>query len=487
MSIMKESSIADLNLALKKKEFSSVELTKFFLKRIGKYNQDLNAVITTCDEAALIEAEKADTRIAEGNAPDLCGIPILHKDIFCTKNVLTTCGSKMLANFYPPYNATVVENFERSGLVTLGKTNMDEFAMGSSNETSHFGSVNNPWALDCVPGGSSGGSAASVAARLAPAATATDTGGSIRQPAALCGVTGIKPTYGSVSRWGMIAFASSLDQGGPIAKNAEDCALLLNCMASFDPLDSTSIQNTRPNYSEKLNKTINGLKIGVPKEYFSEGLNSGTKNAVEKAIKTLEDLGSEIIELSLPNSSLSVPAYYVIAPAEASANLSRYDGIKYGYRCDNPKNLEDLYIRSRSEGFGEEVQRRIMIGNYCLSSGYYDAYYKKAQMVKELISQDFKNAFEKVDVLVGPTCPSPAFKHGTKNNNPVEMYLEDVYTIAVNLAGLPGMSIPCGRVDRKPVGMQIIGNYLNEAIMLQVAHQFQKHTNWHKESPEDFV
>ena len=484
---MKESSIADLNLALKKKEFSSVELTKFFLKRIGKYNQDLNAVITTCDEAALIEAEKADTRIAEGNAPDLCGIPILHKDIFCTKNVLTTCGSKMLANFYPPYNATVVENFERSGLVTLGKTNMDEFAMGSSNETSHFGSVNNPWALDCVPGGSSGGSAASVAARLAPAATATDTGGSIRQPAALCGVTGIKPTYGSVSRWGMIAFASSLDQGGPIAKNAEDCALLLNCMASFDPLDSTSIQNTRPNYSEKLNKTINGLKIGVPKEYFSEGLNSGTKNAVEKAIKTLEDLGSEIIELSLPNSSLSVPAYYVIAPAEASANLSRYDGIKYGYRCDNPKNLEDLYIRSRSEGFGEEVQRRIMIGNYCLSSGYYDAYYKKAQMVKELISQDFKNAFGKVDVLVGPTCPSPAFRHGTKNNNPVEMYLEDVYTIAVNLAGLPGMSIPCGRVDRKPVGMQIIGNYLNEAIMLQVAHQFQKHTTWHKESPEDFV
>ena len=484
---MKESSIADLNLALKKKEFSSVELTKFFLKRIGKYNQDLNAVITTCDEAALIEAEKADTRIAEGNAPDLCGIPILHKDIFCTKNVLTTCGSKMLANFYPPYNATVVENFERSGLVTLGKTNMDEFAMGSSNETSHFGSVNNPWALDCVPGGSSGGSAASVAARLAPAATASDTGGSIRQPAALCGVTGIKPTYGSVSRWGMIAFASSLDQGGPIAKNAEDCALLLNCMASFDPLDSTSIQNTRPNYSEKLNKTINGLKIGVPKEYFSEGLNSGTKNAVEKAIKTLEDLGSEIIELSLPNSSLSVPAYYVIAPAEASANLSRYDGIKYGYRCDNPKNLEDLYIRSRSEGFGEEVQRRIMIGNYCLSSGYYDAYYKKAQMVKELISQDFKNAFGKVDVLVGPTCPSPAFRHGTKNNNPVEMYLEDVYTIAVNLAGLPGMSIPCGRVDRKPVGMQIIGNYLNEAIMLQVAHQFQKHTNWHKESPEDFV
>jgi aspartyl-tRNA(Asn)/glutamyl-tRNA(Gln) amidotransferase subunit A len=484
---MKESSIADLNLALKKKEFSSVELTKFFLERIGKYNHDLNAVITTSDEAALIEAEKADTRIAEGNAPDLCGIPILHKDIFCTKNVLTTCGSKMLANFRPPYNATVVENFNRSGLVTLGKTNMDEFAMGSSNETSYFGSVNNPWALDCVPGGSSGGSAASVAARLAPAATATDTGGSIRQPAALCGVTGIKPTYGSVSRWGMIAFASSLDQGGPIAKSAEDCALLLNCMASFDPLDSTSIQNTRPTYSERLNKTINGLKIGVPKEYFSEGLNSGTKNAVEKAIKTLEDLGSEIIELSLPNSSLSVPAYYVIAPAEASANLSRYDGIKYGYRCDNPKNLEDLYIRSRSEGFGEEVQRRIMIGNYCLSSGYYDAYYKKAQMVKELISQDFKNAFEKVDVLVGPTCPSPAFKHGTKNNNPVEMYLEDVYTIAVNLAGLPGMSIPCGRVDRKPVGMQIIGNYLNEAIMLQVAHQFQKHTTWHKESPEDFV
>jgi len=364
---------------------------------------------------------------------------------------------------------------------------MDEFAMGSSNETSYFGSVNNPWAIDCVPGGSSGGSAASVAARLAPAATATDTGGSIRQPAALCGVTGIKPTYGSVSRWGMIAFASSLDQGGPIAKSAEDCALLLNCMASFDPLDSTSIQNPRPNYSENLNKSINGLKIGVPKEYFSEGLNSGTKSAVEKAIKALEDMGSEIIELSLPNSNLSVPAYYVIAPAEASANLSRYDGIKYGFRCDNPKNLEDLYSRSRSEGFGEEVQRRIMIGNYCLSSGYYDAYYKKAQMVKELISEDFRKAFEKVDLLVGPTCPSPAFKHGAKNSNPVEMYLEDVYTIAVNLAGLPGMSVPCGLVNRKPVGMQIIGNYLNEPTMLQVAHQFQKHTNWHKESPEDFV
>jgi len=483
---MKELSISALNQSLKNKDFTSVELTEYFLKRIKKYNKDLNAVITSFDEKALNSAKLADEKIATGAAPDLCGIPILHKDIFCTKGELTTCGSKMLANFVSPYNATVVENFEKSGLISLGKTNMDEFAMGSSNETSYFGVVKNPWALDCVPGGSSGGSAAAIAARLAPAATATDTGGSIRQPAALCGVTGIKPTYGSVSRWGMIAFASSLDQGGPIAKTSEDCAMLLKCMASFDHKDSTSIENKRPDYVSKLYQPIDGLKIGLPKEYFSEGLHPGTQKAVENAIEVLRGLGAEIIEVSLPNSKLSVPAYYVIAPAEASANLSRYDGVKYGYRCKNPVDLEDLYVRTRSEGFGEEVQRRIMIGTYCLSSGYYDAYYKKAQLAKELIIQDFQTAFSDVDLIIGPTCPSPAFQHGTKSDNPVEMYLEDVYTIAVNLAGLPGMSIPCGLVSKKPVGMQIIGNYLEEPAMLQVAHQFQNVTDWHKAVPGNF-
>ena len=406
--------IAELVRGLKSNQFSSVELTQHFLDRIAKLNPGFNAVITVTADQALKAAAAADERLAAGNAPDLCGVPILHKDIFCTKGVRTSCGSKMLDNFVPPYNATVVENFEQAGAVVLGKTNMDEFAMGSSNETSFYGSVQNPWSTDCVPGGSSGGSAAAVAARLAPGATATDTGGSIRQPAALCGITGIKPTYGRVSRWGMIAFASSLDQAGPMARSAEDCALLLSCMASFDEKDSTCIDREVPDYSSSLNNSVKGLKIGVPKEYFSEGLNPGTEKAVRTALAELEAQGAELIEISLPNSALSVPAYYVIAPAEASANLSRFDGVKYGYRCEDPKDLQDLYTRTRAEGFGEEVQRRILIGTYCLSAGYYDAYYGKAQQARQLIQQDFTAAFEKVDVIMGPTCPSPAFKFGSK-------------------------------------------------------------------------
>jgi len=476
--------IAELVRGLQSKAFSSVELTQHFLDRIAALNPDYNAVITVTADQALKAAIAADKRLAAGGAPALCGVPILHKDIFCTKGVRTSCGSKMLDNFIPPYNATVVENFEQAGAVVLGKTNMDEFAMGSSNETSFYGPVKNPWSTDCVPGGSSGGSAAAVAARLAPAATATDTGGSIRQPAALCGITGLKPTYGRVSRWGMIAFASSLDQAGPMARTAEDCALLLSCMASLDDKDSTSIDHKIDDYSASLNNSIKGLKIGVPSEYFSEGLDKGTEQAVREALSDLEAQGAELVDISLPNSGLSVPAYYVIAPAEASANLSRFDGVKYGYRCEDPKDLQDLYSRTRAEGFGEEVQRRILIGTYCLSAGYYQAYYGKAQQVRQLIRQDFTQAFEQVDVILGPTCPSPAFKFGSKGDDPVAMYLEDIYTIATNLAGLPGMSVPCGMVDNKPVGLQIIGNYFDEALMLNVAHQYQQVTHWHNLAPE---
>ena len=476
--------IAELVRGLQSKAFSSVELTQHFLDRIAALNPDYNAVITVTADQALKAAIAADKRLAAGGAPALCGVPILHKDIFCTKGVRTSCGSKMLDNFIPPYNATVVENFEQAGAVVLGKTNMDEFAMGSSNETSFYGPVKNPWSTDCVPGGSSGGSAAAVAARLAPAATATDTGGSIRQPAALCGITGLKPTYGRVSRWGMIAFASSLDQAGPMARTAEDCALLLSCMASLDDKDSTSIDHKIDDYSASLNNSIKGLKIGVPSEYFSEALDKGTEQAVRQALSDLEAQGAELVDISLPNSGLSVPAYYVIAPAEASANLSRFDGVKYGYRCEDPKDLQDLYSRTRAEGFGEEVQRRILIGTYCLSAGYYQAYYGKAQQVRQLIRQDFTQAFEQVDVILGPTCPSPAFKFGSKGDDPVAMYLEDIYTIATNLAGLPGMSVPCGMVDNKPVGLQIIGNYFDEALMLNVAHQYQQVTHWHNLAPE---
>jgi len=475
--------IAELVAGLRSKTFTSVELTQHFLARIANLNADYNAVITVTAEQALAAAAAADKRLAAGNAPALCGVPMLHKDIFCTNGVRTSCGSKMLDNFVPPYDATVVENFARDGAVILGKTNMDEFAMGSSNETSYYGPVKNPWALDCVPGGSSGGSAAAVAARLAPGATATDTGGSIRQPAALCGISGIKPTYGRVSRWGMIAFASSLDQGGPMARTAEDCAIMLSCMASYDEKDSTSVDQPVPDYSSTLNRPIKGLKIGVPEEYFSEGLHPGTEAAVRQALADLVAQGAELVDISLPNSALSVPAYYVIAPAEASANLSRFDGVRYGYRCDEPKDLQDMYCRTRGEGFGEEVQRRILIGTYCLSAGYYDAYYGKAQQVRQLIQQDFTRAFAQVDVIMGPTCPSPAFKFGSKGDDPVAMYLEDIYTIATNLAGLPGMSIPCGMVEDKPVGLQIIGNYFDEALMLNVAHQFQQATDWHNLAP----
>ena len=476
--------IAKLIKGLQNKEFSSVELTQHFLDRISQLNDDYNAVITVTSEQALSAAVLADQRLANGDAPAMCGVPILHKDIFCTNGVRTSCGSKMLDNFVPPYDATVVENFARDGAVMLGKTNMDEFAMGSSNETSFYGPVKNPWATDSVPGGSSGGSAAAIAARLAPGATATDTGGSIRQPAALCGISGLKPTYGRVSRWGMIAFASSLDQAGPMARTAEDCAIMLNCMASFDEKDSTSVNQSVPDYTASLGNSIKGLKIGIPKEYFSEGLDPGTEIAVRKALADLEAQGAQLVEISLPNSHLSVPAYYVIAPAEASANLSRFDGVKYGYRCKNPKDLQDMYCRSRTEGFGEEVQRRILIGTYCLSAGYYDAYYGKAQQVRQLIQQEFSDAFKSVDLIMGPTCPSPAFKFGAKGDDPVAMYLEDIYTIATNLAGLPGMSVPCGMVEEKPVGLQIIGNYFDEARMLNVAHQFQEITNWHNQAPE---
>jgi len=479
--------IAELIKGLQSKEFSSIELTQHFLDRIMTLNPAYNAVITITAENAFKTAAVADKRLAAGNAPALCGVPILHKDIFCTRDVRTSCGSKMLDNFIPPYNATVVENFERDGVVVLGKTNMDEFAMGSSNETSFYGAVINPWAVDCVPGGSSGGSAAAIAARLAPGATATDTGGSIRQPAALCGITGLKPTYGRVSRWGMIAFASSLDQGGPMARTAEDCALLLHSMAGFDEKDSTCIDHEVPDYSATLGNSISGLRIGVPKEYFSEGLDVGTEQAVRVALAVLEAQGAELVEISLPNTGLSVPAYYVIAPAEASANLSRFDGVKYGYRCDDPKDLQDLYSRTRAEGFGEEVQRRILIGTYCLSAGYYDAYYGKAQQVRQLIKQDFTSAFKEIDVIMGPTCPSPAFKFGSKGDDPVAMYLEDIYTIATNLAGLPGMSVPCGMVDDKPVGLQIIGNYFDEALMLNIAHQYQQTTDWHNAVPKGIL
>ena len=481
---MHNHTLAELVNGLRNKTFTSVELTTHFLTRIEQLNPNYNAVITVTRDQALDAASKADQRIAAGDSPALCGIPILHKDIFCTHGVRTSCGSKMLDNFVPPYNATVVENFHRDGAVMLGKTNMDEFAMGSSNETSFYGPVNNPWALDSVPGGSSGGSAAVVAARLAPGATATDTGGSIRQPAALCGISGLKPTYGRVSRWGMIAFASSLDQAGPMARTAEDCAILLNSMASFDDKDSTSVDSVVPDYCASLNNPLKGKKIGIPREYFSEGLHAGTDCAVQKALAELEAQGAKLVEISLPSSALSVPAYYVIAPAEASANLSRFDGVKYGYRCDNPKDLQDMYCRTRSEGFGEEVQRRIMIGTYCLSAGYYDAYYGKAQQVRQLIQQDFVEAFKSVDLIMGPTCPSPAFKFGSKGDDPVAMYLEDIYTIATNLAGLPGMSIPCGMVDSKPVGLQIIGNYFDESLVLNAAHQFQQITDWHTQAPE---
>lgn len=487
MTAIHDLTLAQMAIALSEKRFSSREATQHFLQRIARLDKTYNSFITVTAEQALTEADAADARRAAGNAAFLTGVPFAHKDIFCTQGVRTSCGSRMLDNFISPYDATVVTKYRAQGLVMLGKTNMDEFAMGSSNETSFYGAVKNPWNIDCVPGGSSGGSAASVAARLTPAATATDTGGSIRQPAALCGITGLKPTYGRVSRWGMIAFASSLDQAGPMARTAEDVALLLGAMAGFDAKDSTCLDREVPNYCEHLNKDLTGLKIGVPKEYFGEGLNAQTAERVQAALREYEKLGATLVEISLPHSHLAVPAYYVIAPAECSANLSRFDGVRYGYRCENPQDLSDLYCRSRAEGFGEEVKRRILVGAYVLSAGFYDAYYRKAQQARRLIQQDFVEAFKQVDVIMGPTSPSPAFAFGAKGSDPVAMYLEDIYTIATNLAGLPGMSLPCGLVDNKPVGLQVIGNYFDEARMLNIAHRYQQVTDWHTQQPAGVV
>lgn len=483
---MHHKTIAELAADLAAKKISSVELTQHYLERIKKFDAQLNSFITVTEEHALNAAKAADALRAQGKAGKLTGMPIAQKDIFCTDGVKTTCGSRMLDNFIAPYNATVIEKFNEAGTVMLGKTNMDEFAMGSSNETSYYGPVKNPWNLAYVPGGSSGGSAAAVAAGLAPGATGTDTGGSIRQPASLCNITGIKPTYGRVSRYGMIAFASSLDQGGPFAKTAEDCALLLNTMAGFDRRDSTSINEPVPDYTANLNDSIKGLRIGLPKEYFSEGLNSEVAAVIQTAIKEYEKLGAIIKEISLPNMALSAPAYYVIAPAECSSNLARFDGVRYGYRCQQPKDLEDLYKRSRSEGFGSEVKRRIMIGTYALSAGYYDAYYLQAQKIRRLIRDDFMRAFDEVDVILSPTAPTPPFKIGEKMDDPISMYLSDIYTIAVNLAGLPGMSLPAGFVNHLPIGMQLIGNLFGEAKLLNTAHAYQQVTDWHKRIPEGF-
>lgn len=478
--------ISQLAAALRSGDCSSVELTTHFLERIKQHNPALNCYITVTEAQALEAAAAADKRIAGGDATPLTGIPIAHKDIFCTNGVKTTCASKMLDNFIAPYESTCTAKFVDAGAVMLGKTNMDEFAMGSSNETSYYGAVKNPWDLERVPGGSSGGSVSAVAARLAPGATGTDTGGSIRQPAALCGLTGLKPTYGRVSRYGMIAFASSLDQAGPITYSAEDAALLMNVMAGFDERDSTSVERDVPDYSATLNDGIEGLRIGLPKEYFGEGLDDGVAKLIDAAVKQYESMGAVVKEITLPNTGLAVPTYYVVAPAECSSNLSRFDGVRFGHRCDNPEDLFDLYTRSRGEGFGSEVKRRIMIGTYVLSAGYYDAYYLKAQKIRRLISDDFRSAFEEVDVIMGPTTPTPAFKIGEKADDPVTMYLSDIYTIATNLAGLPGISIPAGFVDGLPVGLQIIGSYFDEARLLNVAHRYQQATDWHLQLPEAF-
>lgn len=481
---MFDKTLAELASGLKSGEFSSVELTQAYLTRIKAEDAKYNSFITVTEETALQQAHDADKIIAAGNAGAFTGLPIAHKDIFCTKGIRTSCASKMLDNFISPYNATVVDKFNQAGAISLGKTNMDEFAMGSSNESSFYGACRNPWDTDRVPGGSSGGSAAAVSAQLTPAATGTDTGGSIRQPAALCGITGLKPTYGRVSRFGMIAFASSLDQGGPMTKTAEDAAMMLNVMAGFDKNDSTSVERDVPDYTADLNKPLDGLRIGLPKEFFMDDMDSDIAAQTQAAIKEFEKLGATVKEVSLPNTALSIPAYYIIAPAEASSNLSRFDGVRYGYRCEEPVNLEDLYKRSRGEGFGPEVKRRIMVGTYALSEGFYDAYYNKAQQIRRLIRDDFTKVLSEVDVIMGPTTPHPAFKLGEKSSDPVSMYMEDIFTISLNLAGLPGMSVPCGTVNGLPTGLQIIGDYFAEQKLLNVAHQFQLATDWHKQSPQ---
>lgn len=484
---MHNQTLAQLSALLQSKQISATELAQSYLDRIAA--SDLNAFLHVDTAATLAEAALADQQLAAGNAGPLTGVPIAHKDIFVTKHWRSTAASKMIANYVSPFDATVVSKLRQAGMVHLGKLNCDEFAMGSSNENSAFGAVKNPWDKSAVPGGSSGGSAAAVAARLTPAATATDTGGSIRQPAAFCGVSGIKPTYGRVSRYGMIAFASSLDQGGPIAQSAEDCGLLLNAMAGFDERDSTSLQRDNEDFNRDLNRSLQGLRIGVPKEYFGAGLSADVAAAIQAAFKEFEKMGATLVEISLPKTELSIPVYYVIAPAEASSNLSRFDGVRYGHRATEYKDLADMYKKSRSEGFGDEVKCRILVGAYVLSHGYYDAYYLQAQKIRRLIAEDFAAAFKQCDVIMAPVAPSVAWDLGSKANDPVANYLADIYTLSTSLAGLPGMSIPCGfgqgeKNGRRPVGLQIIGNYFDEARLLNVAHQYQQATDWHLRSPE---
>jgi len=478
--------LAELSKLLNAGSTSSVELTKLYYERCQTHNSELNCFITLTPESAMDSARAADTLIAKKQHGPLTGIPFAHKDIFCTQGTKTSCGSKMLDNFLPPYDATVVKNLSDAGMVCIGKTNMDEFAMGSSTENSYYGPTKNPWDVSKVPGGSSGGSSSAVAARLIPAATGTDTGGSIRQPAALCGITGLKPTYGNVSRFGMIAFASSLDQGGPMTQTAEDAAMIMNAIAGFDVNDSTSLEREYVDYTSNLNDPIEGVRIGLPKQYFSADVDPKTIEQIKDAIGLYEKAGAKIIDIDLPNTSLSIPAYYVVAPAEASSNLSRFDGVRFGYRCEDPTDLLDLYCRSRSEGFGNEVKRRIMIGAYVLSAGYYDAYYLKAQKIRRMIRDDFQSAFKEVDVIMGPTTPAPAFGLNELLDDPVQMYLADIFTVSVNLAGLPAISIPAGFASTLPVGLQIIGNYFSEPRLLNLAHQFQQTTDWHKKMPEGF-
>ena len=483
---MYKSTLAQLSIALESKKISSEELTRLYIERCNKHNNSLNCFITITEEEALKKARQADKQRASGDYNLLTGIPIAQKDIFCTNGIKTTCGSKMLDNFVAPYDATLIKKMNDAGFIMLGKTNMDEFAMGSSNETSFYGPVKNPWDNCRVPGGSSGGSASAVAARLTPAATGTDTGGSIRQPSSFCGITGLKPTYGRVSRYGMVAFASSLDQGGPMTQTAEDAALIMNIIAGFDEHDSTSTEKPTDNYTEKLNNSIKGLKIGLPKQYFDENLDNNVAGVIENGLKELEKLGAKCVDVELPHTELSIPAYYVVAPAECSSNLSRYDGVRFGHRCKEPKDLSDLYCRSRQEGFGKEVKRRIMTGTYVLSAGYYDAYYIKAQKIRQIISNDFQNVFKNVDIIAGPTTTGVAFKLNEKLNDPISMYLSDLYTVSVNLAGLPAISVPSGFINKLPVGMQLIGNYFQESLLMNVAHQYQKVTDWHQKIPQAY-
>ncbi|MFZ6773847.1 Asp-tRNA(Asn)/Glu-tRNA(Gln) amidotransferase subunit GatA [Undibacterium sp. SXout7W] len=483
---MHTKTLSQLSALLHSKQISATELAQLYLDRIAA--SDLNAFLHVDPAFTLQQAAAADVRLASGDTTALTGIPVAHKDIFVTRHLRSTAGSHMLENYVSPFDATVVNKLAQAGMVTLGKLNCDEFAMGSSNENSYFGAVKNPWDTSAVPGGSSGGSAAAIAARLAPATTATDTGGSIRQPASFCGVTGIKPTYGSVSRYGMIAFASSLDQGGPIAQTAEDCGLLLNAMAGFDEKDSTSLERQPENFNRDLNQSLQGLRIGIPREFFSEGLAADVEQAVRNALAEYEKLGATLVDISLPKTELSIPVYYVIAPAEASSNLSRFDGVRYGHRAANYKDLNDMYRQSRTEGFGAEVKRRILVGAYVLSHGYYDAYYLQAQRIRRLIAQDFAAAFEQCDVIMGPVAPTVAWDLGAKADDPVANYLADIFTLSTSLAGLPGMSIPCGfgqgeKNAKRPVGLQLIGNYFEEARLLNVAHQFQQVTDWHTRAP----